>query len=300
MPCYHPIPGWFSRHVNASGKRSIVFNVRDAATDQKTEVPCGQCLGCRLERSRQWAMRCMHEAKLHEDNCFITLTYSDAYLSLLPQGRDGKASLDPRDFVLFMKRLRKAYDHPIRFFHCGEYGEQTERPHHHALLFGHRFDDLQLQSGRRTDGQQGISPELERLWGYGHCYVGDCTFESASYVARYSMKKITGPGADDHYQGRQPPYLTMSRRPGIASNFFDKYNAEIYNRDSCLINGREVKPPKFYDNKLEKLDQEQFLIVKDARKLAQSSNANNKPARLRVRERTATHRYQLFSQRNKL
>jgi hypothetical protein len=299
MPCYHPLPGWFSRTVNASGKRSIVFNVRDGASDLKTEIPCGRCLGCRLERSRQWALRCMHESKLHEDNAFVTFTYDDDQLALLPGADDGIPSLHPPHFQLFMKRLRKAFGDGIRFFQCGEYGERTFRPHHHAILFNLRFPDQRVWN-RNAQHLRYTSETLDRLWGHGACQIGTVSFASASYVARYAMKKIYGPEAENWYQGRVPEYLTMSRRPGIGSGFFDQYHAEIYMRDSCLVESREVKPPKFYDSKLEKLDEDLFLSIKDARKLASSSNANNKPARLRVRERNATHRLKTYSERKQL
>lgn len=270
--------------------------MRDASSDAKTEVPCGRCIGCRLERSRQWALRCMHEAKLHEDNCFVTLTYDDANL---PRLASGLATLRPKDMQDFLKRLRKRYDHPIRFFQCGEYGDQTFRPHHHALLFGHVFPDQRLRSGDSSQRQY-TSSQLDELWGHGFCTIDEVNFATAAYVARYSMKKVTGPLAKDHYQGRTPEFLTMSRRPGIATNFFDQFQVEIYNRDSCLVNGREVKPPKFYDNKLQKLDDELHMRIKDARKLASAINENNKPARLRVRERIATHKFNQYSARKKL
>lgn len=299
MPCYHPLPGWFSKTVNASGKRSIVFNPRDGDSSLKAEIPCGRCLGCRLERSRQWAIRCMHEAKSHEDNAFVTLTYREDQLHGLVNNIGDEPSLNPRHFVLFMKRLRKEFGEGIRFFQCGEYGEQTQRPHHHALLFNLRFPDQRLWN-RNSQHPTYVSDILDNLWGHGYCTIGEVNFASASYVARYSMKKVYGPEAKDWYAGRVPEYLTMSRRPGIGSKFFDKYSVEIYNRDACLVNGRKVKPPKFYDTKLEKLDQDLFLSIKDSRKLAASSNANNKPERMRVRERNATHRLKQYTERKTL
>lgn len=268
-----------------------MFNMRDASSE-KLEVPCGRCIGCRLERSRQWAMRCLHETMSHDDSIFVTLTYDDAHL---PRTPEGLPTLDPRHFQLFMKRLRASIDQPIRYFQCGEYGENLERPHHHALLFGHRFPDQRLLTQR--DNQRLYQSEtLDRLWGHGFCTYGEVSFESASYVARYSMKKVIGPGAKDWYRGRVPEFLTMSRRPGIGSTFFDRNKSTMYNRDSCIINGREVKPPRYYDSKMHLLEPDLMLSVKDARKLASASNAENKPARLRVRERTATHKFNQYTQ----
>ena len=141
MPCYYPIDGWRSKNVNPeTGKRSIVFTKDQAFLDMPVKVPCGQCIGCRLERSRQWAMRCVHEAQLHEDSCFITLTYNDENLP-------DDASLNVKHFQNFMKEFRAAIaPKKVRFFHCGEYGEHNGtykheqsyglsslgRPHYHC------------------------------------------------------------------------------------------------------------------------------------------------------------------------
>lgn len=241
MPCYHPIAGWYANRVNESGKRSVVFNLRDGFKDQPVELPCGRCLGCRLERARQWAVRCMHEAKLYQENCFCTLTYDDEFLPA-----DG--GLRPRDFVLFMKRLRKAYsDKCIRFFHCGEYGETNLRPHHHVLLFNHDFADKRVCRKSGSGESLYSSKELEGLWRYGRCWIGSVSWNSANYVARYSMKKVVGAAAGDWYAGRKPEYLTMSRRPGIGMKWLEKYFAEVYSSDRVISNGHEAKPPRFYD-----------------------------------------------------
>ena len=116
MPCYSPIKGYRSKVLSPNGKRTIVFKPNLGFVDLPVLVPCGQCCGCRLERSRQWAIRCTHEASLHENNCFITLTFND---DNLPSDK----SLDVRHFQLFMKRLRKQFGSNIRYYHCGEYGE---------------------------------------------------------------------------------------------------------------------------------------------------------------------------------
>ena len=154
MPCYSPLTGYVSRLANKNGKRPIVFNHRDGFLDLPVQVPCGQCIGCRLERSRQWAIRCVHEASLYDDNCFITLTYTDENLPcrgnrdcdkcdhFKEKRCDGlERGLCKRDFQLFLKRLRKMFGKGVRYHHCGEYGEQLGRPHHHACLFNFNFPD---------------------------------------------------------------------------------------------------------------------------------------------------------------
>lgn len=240
MVCYRPITGYRSRELTANGKRSIVFNPRDGYVDLPVTIPCGQCIGCRLERSRQWAMRCVNEASLYNDNCFITLTYNDDNLP-------ADLSLDKTHFQKFMKRLRKKYGNNIRYLHCGEYGTLNARPHYHACIFNFDFPDKKLWSVR-----SGVSlyrsDSLEQLWPYGFATVGEVTFESAAYVARYVLKKVTGDAAEDHYNGRQPEYITMSRRPGIGREWLTKYVDDVYNNDKLVIrNDLICRPPKYYD-----------------------------------------------------
>lgn len=249
MPCYHPLPGWRAKRPNQkTGSRPIVFNFNDAYKDLQVDVPCGRCIGCRLERSRQWATRCQHEASLWPHNCFITLTYNDGALRSSIDEQEGFASLRPRDFTTFMKRLRWKYGPNIRFFHCGEYGEKLSRPHHHALLFNHDFNDKRKLSGNGIN-QLYESDQLNELWPHGFASIGAVTWESAAYVARYALKKINGPGAEEHYQGRVPEYLTMSRRPGIGAGWLEKWSSDVYPSDIVIVRGTKTKPPRYYDEK---------------------------------------------------
>lgn len=255
MPCYHPIIGYRSRSGRdpLTGTWPIVFNINEGYIDKEIKLPCGRCIGCRLERSRQWAIRCVHEAKLHEENCFITLTFN----------RENECeSLEKTDFQKFMKRLRKKYGDGIRFFHCGEYGEKFRRPHHHACLFNHDFDDKELWQ-KRNGVELYRSKQLEELWPYGYCTVGDVTFESAAYVARYVVKKITGEKSKEHYDGRLPEYITMSRRPGIGKGFVEKFQSDIYPRDSMVVrDGIVCKPPRYYDDIYDRNDHSQMERIK--------------------------------------
>lgn len=285
MPCYRPIKGYRARVPNESGKRSVVFNPRKGMIDEPIDLPCGRCIGCRLERSRQWAVRMTHEASLHENNCFITLTYSPEYLP-----ENGTLVLE--DFQKFMKRLRFEFSgQNIRFFHCGEYGSKNGRPHYHACMFN--FDFADKYPWRRAQGGEQCyrSPTLEKLWPYGQSEIGSLTFESAAYVARYITKKITGENADDHYQGKKPEYTTMSRRPGIGSGWYDMYSSDLYPSDQCVVRGKVSKPPKYYDRRYELDSPENFDIVRDKRKEKAEKKAENEPYyRLAVRE--AVHEIQ--------
>lgn len=271
MPCFHPLKGYRSRSLNPStGKRSIVFNIKQGYADMAVELPCGQCIGCRLERSRQWAIRCVHEASLYENNCFITLTYSPQHLP-----KDG--SLQIEDFQKFMKKFRRAVEPTqIRFFHCGEYGEKLGRPHYHACIFNYDFPDKELIQ-QREDGNYYRSSKLEEIWGKGHAILGAVTFESAAYVARYITKKVTGQPALLHYNDidfstgeilkeRSAEYVTMSRRPGIGKGWIEKYRDNTYANDRVVINGKAVRPPKYYDGQYELVHPTELAYIKGQRK----------------------------------
>lgn len=302
MPCFSPLKGWRSRRANENtGNRTIVFNRREGFEDLPVTLPCGQCVGCRLDRSKNWAIRCMHEAQLHERNCFITLTYSDDHL---PPG----GTLVKSDFQKFMKRLRKKYGEGIRYYYCGEYGEKFGRPHYHAVLFNHDFPDKYVWRSSSAKGFSTASPSnlyrspaLEELWDLGHSSIGAVTFESAAYVARYIMKKQTGPRAVEHYNvidystgeillERHPEYNDMSRRPGIGRGWFEKYSSDVYPHDYCVIERKnkyiKVRPPKYYDRLFEVAYPSDFRKLKFARiRNAKKHEANNSYDRLAVRER---------------
>lgn len=280
----------------STGRRQIVFNPKLALVDMPMTIACGQCKGCRLERSRQWAMRCVHEAQLHEKNSFLTLTYNDEHL---PADR----SLNLDHFQKFMKRLRKRFGANIRFFHCGEYGDQYGRPHYHAIIFNLDFEDKKLW--KIVNGQRLYTSEtLERLWTdpetnlpMGFATIGEVTFESAAYVARYVMKKITGPMAENHYSRLdettgeiiqlKPEYTTMSRRPGIGKGWYDRFKSDVYPHDIVVMRGdKKMKPPRFYDGLYEREYPSDFekLKAKRAREMHKHMD-NNTPERLEVRER---------------
>lgn len=301
MPCYYPLHGFRAKTRNKSGKRSIAFNPSHGFRDLPVTVPCGQCIGCKLERSRQWAVRCVHEARMHEKNAFLTLTYK-------PEALPRYGSLFPKHLVDFMKRYRfwlnEDYQQKIRFFACGEYGEQFSRPHYHVLIFGHDFHDKKhLTTVNGND--LFTSRKLEDLWTHGLCTIGDATFESAAYVARYVTKKITGEKALDHYNQinhqtgeilseRIPEFVTMSRRPGVGKLWFDRFTKDVYPSDEVIIRGKRFKPPKYYNTQYEKLFPDDYAKIKAAR----ISAAKNIPElektweRLQVKETIQKQRFE--------
>lgn len=292
MPCFSPLAAFYGEK-GASGKRAITFDRKASYSGVRLRLPCGQCVGCRVEKSRQWAMRCMHEFRTGgSTGAFVTLTYDDDHLPV-----DGSLSVD--ELQRFMKRLRKQLGDGVRFYGCGEYGEQNGRPHYHVLLLNRDFSDK--RPFKRSPGGETLynSHLLDKCWPAGFALTGDVTFDSCSYVAGYVVKKITGDLAEAHYAGRVPEFGVMSRRPGLGSEYFKRYGAEIAAHDSVVINGLEVRPPRFYDTRLDVLDAERLAALKlKRRRVALRLRAESTPDRRRIREIVAIKR--LMSKEKKL
>lgn len=254
MACYSPMTGYRMRVANKNGKRSITFNKNLGYTDMKVTVPCGRCVGCLLERSRQWAVRCMHEASLYEDNCTLTLTYDDVNI---PEN----GSLEIRDVQNFFKSFRRKYG-KARYFICGEYGDRYIRPHYHILLFDFIPSDLVVRRQTDTGFTVYTSSTIGNIWNKGFHEIGSLTFESAAYAARYCTKKIYGKEANEIYakMKKKPEFITMSK--GIGKGHVMKYYKSIYYDDTVVVKGKRQKPPKYYDKILEELDKEKYDMIK--------------------------------------
>lgn len=215
--------------------------------------PCGQCIGCRLAKSADWATRCVHEAMCYDDNCFITLTYSNEHLPYPPV-------VDKREFQLFMKKLRKQYGSGIRFYAGAEYGDTYGRPHYHACLFNFWPPDAVLWKTTPTGDRLYTSKILENIWGKGFVTIGSVTFESAAYIARYCMKKKTGKMAKEHYARihpetgecyqATPEFALMSRMPGIGMTYLEQYGNVCAKHETVVVSGRERGLPRYYKTKL--------------------------------------------------
>lgn len=346
MPCYKPVRAFRSSARDALGKYTVAFS-RQRPGDQEVELPCGRCIGCRLERSRQWAVRCVHEASTCPKGAsFITLTYDDNHLPSPP-------TIQKEDLQLFWKRLRKKYvpkcpfpvwidgpdgktvknprrekwlrENGVRYFACGEYGDQPMpgslsgklgRPHYHAILFNHDFigehvirrpngkDYRALAKGVTLEEQDGdnrqySSKDLESLWSHpetgkliGRCRVSPVTFESAAYVARYQVKKITGDLAKEHYQyldyetgeisQLQPEALFASN--GIGKDWYTTYKQDL-EKDYITTRGVRMRPPKYYDRLLEQEDPEKLALIKRNREEnIDPDDPERSPERLAVKE----------------
>lgn len=300
MTCYHPLKAW-SPASKVDGGRFVFDATKALNPDNPTKLPCGQCVGCRGDRSQAWAIRCHHEASIASSSCFITLTYDDEHVP-------SDYSVKLRDWQLFMMRLRKRFGSGIRFFGCGEYGEQGLRPHYHALLFNFDFPDKTFYSKRQ--GHRVFKSEaLSELWPFGLSEIGSVTIQSAGYCSEYVQKKITGKRADDHYfrvspiDGQvhrvAPEFATMSRRPGIGTEWFERFASDAFPSDFLVVDGRKMKPPAFYLRRLSEgapapeapffspppeVSQEGVRRKRRRAAAASSVRENSTPARLAVRE----------------
>lgn len=266
MPCTRPLKGFYARDVNPTGKRSIVWNPREGFVNMKVQLPCGQCAFCRLENARNWAVRCTLESSLYFQNCFLTLTYK-------PECVPARGFLDYDAAPLFMMRLREKFGAGIRSFGCAEYGEKFGRPHFHLCVLNFNFPDREVFQTTPLGDKLYRSDSLEKLWPFGHASIGDLTFESASYVARYVTKKITGRQAESHYEFvdgvsgevfSRPPErsVCVARRPGLGKPWFDRYWSDVYPSDELVCRGRVMRPPKYFDRLYEKMDPEGFRLIK--------------------------------------
>lgn len=276
--------------------------------DRPQTISCGQCINCLLERSRHFAGRIVHEAQLHEANSFLTLTLSDSNLGV-------NLSLDIKHWQNFAHRLRKEIaPKKLRFYHCGEYSDPPKmRPHYHACIMGLDWSkDREIYKTTDQGHTLYTSEKLDATWKLGKCWIGDLTFESAAYVARYMMKKITGPNAQLHYKhidkttgeirNLKPEYTTSCRNPGIGHAWINKFYPEVYGnkefpKDYIVINGRKQRPSKYYDDQLERIDPDLLKHIKAKRiREANKHTDDNTTERLIVKEQCAMARFN-FMQR---
>ena len=316
MPCYGPITAYRLTFERTKNNASVIVFSKSQVNGKpyiEMQMACGQCIGCRIDISRQWAIRCLHEAQTHgiNNNYFLTLTYDDEHLN--PTG-----TLVKRDLQNFMKEVRRQKKgaravedkknnkirYPIRFFQCGEYGEackycgQTRkqcyckkytaglgRPHHHVCLFNIHFSDLTLQE-EKEDNKFYTSTLLGNIWKKGYHVITDLNFSTAAYTARYCCKKVTGKKQTEHYKrcdhrsGRieyvEPEYLTMSRRPGIGRLWYDKYRTDLFPKDFITDQGKTFKVPKYYNKLYEETYPHKFEEIKRERRKRAYANKSER------------------------
>lgn len=334
MPCTKPHTAYRSLTKTNKETGNAIIHFKRPLTEPVEEVTvnCGSCLACRITRSREWALRCTHESQNWEHNCFITLTINDANLSNAKKQCEQcptyerneyrpciDGSLCKQDFQLFMKRLRKRFQgyepipgtkrYPIRYFHCGEYGSKLSRPHHHACLFNFNFPDrVQWRGGDISSAARNgasvlklyRSKILEELWPYGFSTIGDVTWQSAAYVARYVTKKMTGDKAAVHYMvgdpdtdtGEcryiEPEFISMSRMPGIGKFWYDQHGEKQYEKDFITHDGNKFPIPAFYDRVFaEKYPERMRQIQKERRLKADERSPEGLKAKQQQRQAKA-------------
>lgn len=275
--CTSPSKAWLSKELNRNGNRFLVFSSEKALfPKQPIFIPCRQCMGCRMSRSVDWAIRSELERKGHDASCFLTLTYDAEHL---PES----GSLVKADHQLFIRKLRKEIAPvKVRFMMCGEYGPLRERPHFHFCLYGYDFPDrVPIDLGSNGDVLY-RSDLLDRVWGKGLAKIGSLTFQSSAYVARYILKKQLGKYASavdpetglTPYQRRTesgevvdllPEYSQVSNRPGLGFEWFSKFYSEVFPKGTVVVNGRELPAPAYFLRKLEDFDPDLFAQVKKDR-----------------------------------
>lgn len=281
MACYRPVTVW--KPLDGG---PIFW--REMKNCREIEIPCGHCIGCRIKKREDWAIRIYCESKMHKNNAFVTLTYDDEHLP-----SDG--GLNYRHIQLLHYKMRQEYG-PFRFFVAGEYGDATKRPHYHAIYFGLDFPDRAKCNSLHSKHDLYRSSLLEELWGRGSTTIGEVTYESARYCAVYTTKRIGGELADAAYTRVDsageihkvtPEFARMSLKPGLGEPFLKKYHPEIYNsgHDGVFVGNRKISVPKYFDGVFERLDPDLLEKVKfDRQKEAEKYSEDNTRERRAVKE----------------
>lgn len=318
MSCYHPMKA-FTVGTLSSGKRDlhicsldvdhverpvgrnrlkeVMFSQQMYVGDvyrEFVQIPCGHCVGCRLDYSRQWANRCLLEMQYHQSTLFVTLTYDDLHIRLRTYSVDENgnpafaATLMKRDLQLFFKRLRKNLGQEVRYFCAGEYGDNTSRPHYHCIIFGLQLDDMKPYKRSEFGFQYYTSEKLQSCWTdvlrdlngnqissertpIGYAVVGDCNFDACAYTARYCLKKAFDRDAEFYSSFNiEPEFTVMSRRPGIGYQYYQDHRDMMYSYDHFSVStpkgGIELRPPRYFDRLFELDEPETYALVRDERR----------------------------------
>ena len=266
MSCTNPRPAVLVPADTKTGRRiKFLHPFKDAMTypelrakygDDYVEIPCGKCDSCIEQRTKSWAIRCCLEAGQYEKNCFLTLTYNN---KSLPKG-----GLCKKDVFRFIKRLRNTYGSGIRYYGCGEYGSNYDRPHYHVILFNFFPEDAIAVAPGPYGGFYYKSAELNKLWPFGFVSVGDLSFNSCAYVARYCNKKIK----DFGIVRMNPEFSFMSRRPGIGEVYFREHYDSLVATDRIYapIEGRYTFSSfRYFDKLIEKINPDVLQDLKEKR-----------------------------------
>jgi hypothetical protein len=273
MVCYSPMKAYPGREINAATrKRPRTFSgTKSLVEGMLYTLPCGNCLGCRIDRAEGWAIRCAHEAQMVNagaGSAFLTLTYRDECLPV-----DNSISLEVSQKFIRDLRYRVGDGVTIRYLGCGEYGERKGRAHYHFAVFGFAFPDRVLWKTTPRGDRLYSSELLSLAWPYGNAFLGNVTYESARYIASYVMKKRGGDQADAYYHRAhpqsgefftvEPEFQVMSKKPGLGASWLAEFKADVYPADHVILDGKPKKPPRFYDKQLSEAE---FAPILQARK----------------------------------
>lgn len=263
----------------------ILFEKPSGGSDGKFAIPCRQCTGCRMEHKRMWSIRMMHEAQMHEQSQFVTLTYNDESIPI-------NGDLCEYDMQTFWKRLRDKHEAKIRYVYSAEYGGEYSRPHYHAIIFGLDVPDLEKQGQNKRGESLYKSTWLDEIWGNGYTTTGTVTQQSCAYVAGYMLKDSLGNyhKTEKHVdqetgkvsrrlipyisintktgecQERARPFARFSTKPGIGATWYEKYKGDVFPHDHLVIqDGKKSSVPDYYFRKLEKENPELHAALKSKR-----------------------------------
>lgn len=238
MPCYYPIDAYWAKEANPDTGRTPIKFSRHGSSGDHLQVPCGKCVGCRSDQAQSWAIRIHCEALMHEQNAFLTLTYADNHPVT---GEPRPETVLKEHLQDFFKRLRHVYK--FRYFATGEYGDQTGRPHYHAIIFG---QDFLARSRPLGDGELYTNDVVSRAWGHGEVMIGSVTMSNACYVAGYVQKKI----GDETWS-------LKSTKPGLGKEWLDNYYDDVKRNGFIVVEGKPLPvPPRFlvwYEKELEEV-----------------------------------------------
>lgn len=306
MTCYHPLIRYeyYEKYKCLDGHEAykarvlkldsgeeyedMEERVRSGLIRQRQIIPCGKCIGCRLEYSKEWATKGCLEAEYYTENWFLTITYDQDHLPeagtmIDPKtgeelGKNPFGTLKNEDMTLFIKRLRQYYERKynhkgIRYMMCGEYGDQGQRPHYHAIMYNLPLHNIHFHQYNENHETLWRCEELEEIWGKGLIVAAEVNWNTCAYVARYITKKVGIPTQEKYYDclGVNPEFFRMSRKPGIGRQYFEDHKNEIYNKDEIIIkkyNGGQmkVKPPKYYDKLYDSINTKEFELLKAKRR----------------------------------
>lgn len=278
------------------------------APDTK-EIICGQCIECRIRKAQEDSQRCMAEAQTSEHDCyFLTLTYDDEHLpepilsfpyhDVPGEVHDKPVLCSPlkkKDFQDWIKRFRMQLERKqgfkgVRYFYCGEYGSQSNRPHMHVLLFNVDLPDLEVAFTRSLTSGKDIkyfqSKFVSDSWGQGFVSISPLTWENIAYTCRYVMKKKTGKHSEAYLkkcfeaQVQPVPYefTNRSTKPALGRAYYEEHKDFIHEFDKVLMpNGKELKPAKYYDKLYDLEDPEAMAAIKllRERKIAEAKLSRN-------------------------